>query len=256
MVLTPILTKLISIPTVQLIYGGIAAFSAVIFIIFSRETPPHTAGPAGSEVRALMLDGLKHAFTVKSFWLCLMVFFIGLGIFNGLTTWVESIIRPAALLPPTGHIGRAHAGRWNFRRGDHPPVLRPAAQAQALYFAGPVAGNSRSDRSYICHKQLVVVCFGLWDGIFPRSAQVPIMMQYAAEITRPTPEGTSNGLMQLFGQASVAFVYIMEALRTTNGSFTLSLILATGVLVISALLVTQMDEPSQYRTTEEKPVSL
>ncbi len=36
-------------------------------------------------------------------------------------------------------------------------------------------------------------------------------MQYAAEITQPTPEGTSNGLIQLFGQASVIFVYIMEA---------------------------------------------
>ena len=100
---------------------------------------------------------------------------------------------------------------------------------------------------------LFVSAFGM--GFFLVSTS-PIMMQYAAEITRPTPEGTSNGLMQLFGQASVAFVYIMEALRTTNGSFTPSLILATGLLVISALLVTQMDEPSQYRTTEEKPVSL
>src|SRR6266542_42990 len=57
MVLTPILTETISIPTLQLIYGGIAAFSAVLFVIFARETPPTLPGPAGSEVRALMLDG-------------------------------------------------------------------------------------------------------------------------------------------------------------------------------------------------------
>jgi hypothetical protein len=84
----------------------------------------------------------------------------------------------------------------------------------------------------------------------------PIVLQYAAEITRPTPEGTSNGLMQLFGQASVVFVYVMEALRTSNGSFTPSLLLAIFLLIISALLVTQMDEPSQYKTTEEKPSSV
>src|SRR5512139_1499268 len=99
MVLTPILTETISIPTVQLIYGGIAAFSSVLFILLAKETPPTPPGPAGSEVRALMLDGLKHAFTVKPFWLYLFVSFIGLGIFNGVTTWVENIIRPRGFTP-------------------------------------------------------------------------------------------------------------------------------------------------------------
>ena len=99
MVLTPILTETMPIPTVQLIYGGIAAFSSVLFVLFAKETPPTPPGPDGSEVRALMLDGLKHAFTVKSFWLYLFVSFIGLGIFNGVTTWVENIIRPRGFTP-------------------------------------------------------------------------------------------------------------------------------------------------------------
>jgi hypothetical protein len=70
-------------------------------------------------------------------------------------------------------------------------------------------------------------------------------MQYASEVTHPTPEGTSNGLIQLFGQASVVFVYIMEALKTPNGSFTPALLLAIGLLVVSALLVTQMKDPER-----------
>ena len=48
-------------------------------------------------------------------------------------------------------------------------------------------------------------------GFFLVSA-LPIGFQYAAEVTHPTPEGTSNGLMQLFGQASVIFVYAMTRL--------------------------------------------
>ena len=59
-------------------------------------------------------------------------------------------------------------------------------------------------------------------------AVLPLGMQYAAEITTPTPEGTSNGLIQLCGQVSVVSVYIMAALRTSNGSFTVSLLLAGG----------------------------
>ena len=81
----------------------------------------------------------------------------------------------------------------------------------------------------------------------------PIGMQYAAEITHPTPEGTSNGLIQLFGQASVVFVYIMEALKTADGSFTPALLLALGLVVVSALLVTQIQEPGSQPAPEALP---
>ena len=46
-------------------------------------------------------------------------------------------------------------------------------------------------------------------GFFLTSA-MPVGMQYSAEITHPTPEGTSNGLIQLAGQTSVVLVYLME----------------------------------------------
>ena len=53
-----------------------------------------------------MLDGLKHAVKIKAFWFFLAISFIGLGIFNGLTTWVEGIIRPRGFTPSdAGTIG-------------------------------------------------------------------------------------------------------------------------------------------------------
>jgi sugar phosphate permease len=79
-------------------------------------------------------------------------------------------------------------------------------------------------------------------GFFLVSA-MPIAMQYAAEVTNPTPEGTSNGLIQLFGQGAVVFVYIMEALKTQDGSFTPALLLAIGLLLLSAIFVNQMKDP-------------
>src|SRR5512141_491356 len=89
LVLTPVLTGGgMSIASVQLVYGGAAAFSSVLFIILARENPPTPPCPPGQEVRSLMLDGLKHALRVKAFWFYLLISFIGLGIFNGITTWV------------------------------------------------------------------------------------------------------------------------------------------------------------------------
>ena len=99
MVLTPMLVETMPIASVQMIYGGIAAFSSVLFLILARETPPTPPCAAGEETRALMLDGLKNAIKIKPFWFFLIVSFIGLGIFNGLTTWVEAIIRPRGFTP-------------------------------------------------------------------------------------------------------------------------------------------------------------
>lgn len=87
---------------------------------------------------------------------------------------------------------------------------------------------------------LLVSAFGL--GFFLTST-MPIGLQYAAEITHPTPEGTSNGIIQLFGQASVIFVYVMEAVKSTDGSFTPALLLAIGLLLLSTLLIAQLKDP-------------
>jgi MFS family permease len=73
-------------------------------------------------------------------------------------------------------------------------------------------------------------------------AVLPIGMQYSAEITNPTPEGTSNGLIQLCGQVSVVYVYVMAALRTSNGSFTVSLLLSAVLLVGCALAVSRLKD--------------
>src|SRR5512137_2827985 len=45
MVLTPILIEQLPIPTVQVIYGGIAALSAGLFVVLARETPPSPPCP-------------------------------------------------------------------------------------------------------------------------------------------------------------------------------------------------------------------
>jgi cyanate permease len=243
MVLTPILTETISIPTVQLIYGGIAAVSAVLFVVLARETPPTPPCPPGGEVRALMLDGLKHAFTVKPFWLYLFVSFIGLGIFNGITTWVENIIRPRGFTPTdAGTLGALMLVGGVLGAVVIPPFSDKQRKRQPYILLGMILaipgliGVAFATTSWL----LFLSAFAM--GFFLVSTS-PIGMQYAAEVTQPTPEGTSNGLIQLFGQASVVFVYIMEALKTPDGSFTPALLLAIGLLVVSAFIVTQMKDP-------------
>ena len=242
MVLTPVLIETMSIAAVQLIYGGIAAFSSMLFLILAREMPPTPPCAAGEETRALMLDGLKHAIKIRPFWLNLIVSFIGLGIFNGITTWVENIIRPRGFTPTDA----GTLGALMIAGGLVGAIVLPALSDKQrkrqrfmmIAFVGAIPGLA--GLTFATSKGLL---FGsaVIMGFFLVSA-MPIGMQYAAEITHPTPEGTSNGLIQLFGQGAVVFVYIMEAMKRSDGSFTPSLLLAIGLLVVSAGLVTQMKD--------------
>ncbi len=243
MILTPLLTESMSIPNVQLIFGGIAAFSSALFLIFAREKPPTPPCPPGQEARALMLDGLKHALRVKDFWLYLCVSFIGMGIFNGVTTWVEAIIRPRGFTPTdAGALGALMLVGGVLGAVAIPPFSDRQHKRRKFILLGFVlavpglAGLAFASTAWLLFASAFVM------GFFLVSAS-PVGMQYAAEITQPTPEGTSNGLIQLFSQASVVFVYIMEALKSPNGSFTPALLLAIGLMLVSAVLIRQLRDP-------------
>ena len=249
MALTPELVKTMPIPTVQLIYGGLAVISALLFLVFAREAPPTAPCPPEMETRALMFDGLKHALKVKSFLLLLFVFFVGLGVFNGVTTWIETIIRPrgfsateagtlGAVMLVGGLLGAVALPSFSDRQHRRKPYM---LLGMLLAIPGLIGITYAS-----AYWGLLVSAFIF--GFFLVSLS-PIGMQYAAEITQPTPEGTSNGLIQLFGQASVVFVYIMEALKSKDGAFTPALLLAIGLMAVSVLVITQLKEPEQAPRT-------
>jgi hypothetical protein len=84
---------------------------------------------------------------------------------------------------------------------------------------------------------------GLAFGFFLLSAG-PIAFQYAAEITHPAPEGTSNSLLILMGQVSgIAFIVAMDALKDpATGSMTKPLLALAALMVASAGLATALGE--------------
>lgn len=255
MVVTPILNLTLSISTIQLIYGAIAAFSALVFILFARDNPPTPPCAEGGEVRALVLDGLKNAVKNKMFWLLVFIQFLGMAIFNGLTTWIEPIVRGRNY----GSTVAGDLGALMLVGGIVGAIVLPALsdkqhrRKRFLFIGVAMAVPFLIGLTFFNSLPLLLLCsFGL--GFFLVSAS-PIAMQFATEITQPTPEGTSNGLLQLFGQASVVFVYIMEAMKTKDGSFTPSLMLATGLLVVCVGVISFLKDPKfdSTRPTNKNP---
>ena len=72
----------------------------------------------------------------------------------------------------------------------------------------------------------------------------PIGFQYGAEIGRPTPEGTSNGLLLLMGQISgIAFIIAMDSFKLpATGSMTPSLVALLVLMGLALLAATRLRE--------------
>ena len=243
MLLTPILTEQMSIPSVQLIFGGVAAVSAVLFIFLSREHPLTPPCPPGMEVRSLMLDGLKQIVKSVPFWLFVTVYFVGLGLFNGISTWVLNIIQPRGFDPTdAGTLGAVMVFGGILGAVILPALSDKQHKRQRYITLGILLAIPGLIGVTFATSFWLLLLSAFFLGFFLISV-APIGMQYVAEVTYPAPEGTSTGLIQLFGQVSVVFVAIMEAMKSKDGAFTPSLLLSIVLLLILVGVSTQMKDP-------------
>jgi MFS family permease len=243
--LTPALVEVMPIPSVQLLYGAVAAASAALFLLLARDAPSGHDGPPGPEGRALVLDGLRHAFAVPSFRTYLAISFVGMGVFNGLAIWLEPIIRPRGFGPEdAGKLGALMLVGGVVGAVVVPPIS-DRLRRRKVFILGGLALAVPGLLGLAWATTLAGLCAAAFGLGFFLVATSPIGMQYATEITRPTPEGTSNGIVQLFGQVSVVFVYVMEALRTADGSFSRSLALSAAALGACALAAARLVDPAR-----------
>lgn len=255
LVLTPALVLRSSIATAQIVYGAVALAAAVAFVAFAREHPPTPTGPAELEERALMFDGLKAALRSRDFQLLMFVFFVGLGIFNAVTTWIEEILRPrgftsvdagnaGGLMILGGVIGAVVMPLLSDRTRRRMPFILTALAGATVGLVGVTFANTTV--------LLMVSSFVL--GFFLLSSG-PIGFQYGAEISFPTPEGTSTGLLLMMGQVSgIAFIFAMDAFKSgATGSMTPSLIGLIGLMAVGLLVATRLHEPARLLGDAARP---
>jgi len=241
MFLTPHLVLSVGIQRTLLIYGAVAAVAAVFFLLAAREHPPTLAGP---DERTLMFDGLRSMIRQRGFLFLMIVFFIGLGMFNAISTWIEDIIRPrgfsiseagrlGGLMLCGGIIGAIVVSLLSDRCRRRKPFILLALVGLVPGLVGMTYGTA----------SWLLLLSGFTFGFFLLSAG-PIGFQYAAEITHPAPEGTSNTLLLVMGQVSgIVFILGMDALRIRpSGAMTTSLLILIVLSLINIVLAVTLPE--------------
>jgi MFS family permease len=244
LVLTPYLTIASGIRGMLVIYGVASAIGAVIFFALAREHPPTPPCPPEQEARSLVFDGLKQTLRKRDFAFLMLIFFVGLGVFNSVTTWIENIVGPrgfaitqAGITGGLMIVGGILGALVIPSLSDH---YRRRIPFLVLALLGSIAGlvGITFAASY-----WLLLASAFVFGFFLLSAG-PVGFQYGAEIAYPAPEGTSNGLLLLMGQISgIVFILGMDSFKSPGtGSMTAPLIVLIGLMVLGLILCTRLKE--------------
>jgi cyanate permease len=254
MLMTPGLTNRFGIRGMLLLYGGTATAAAVFFLVVAREHPPTPAGPPGQEERSLMFDGLKSMLRNRNFILLMIIFFIGLGMFNGVTTWIEAILRPRGLsIAQAGVIGGIMLV-GGIVGAVVMPIISDSLHRRVPFIILALAGllPGLAGLTFAGGYGLLLAS-GFVFGFFLLSAG-PIGFQYGAEIAHPGPEGTSNSLLLVMGQISgIVFIFGMEMLKTPSGAMTSSLVVLLALTVVALLLACLLREAPSIGAANTPP---
>ena len=227
------------------IYGIASVLAAVLVLVFIREHPP--TSPSGEKYERLSFrKGFILMLKNRDMLITVLLFFIGLGIFNAISSLTDSIAEYAGVADSDGLIGGLMliggvlgaiilpALSDKFRKRKLFLVICLAGMIPGL-FTMAFAGKLTSDPDSI-YTIMLIGSFIL--GFFVMSAG-PIGFQYAAEVCAPAPESASQSVLLWVGQIT-GLVFVAGMSMKENaflGDFLtifagLSIIALIGVLLL------------------------
>ena len=250
MAATPFLTIQYGIPGMLTIYGVISIVGVICFFLFIKPAPAQTEEEAAVP-RTKVFEGLRHILKLKDMILMILMIFIGLGIFNAVTTWIEQMIAPrgfsavqagtlGAVLMVGGILGCLVVPTLSDR-------LRKRKLPVIVCLIGSLPGLI--GLTFVTSFGWLLAS-GFLMGFFFMSI-APVVFQYGTEISYPAPEATSQGVLMLSGQISgIIFIFGMDMFRTESGSMTPFLLVMIGLWVLTILLSFMLRESRMIEISE------
>ncbi|MBU0995014.1 MAG: MFS transporter [Proteobacteria bacterium] len=243
MILTPLLIKpnaegIYQIQEMLFLYGMIALSGALILLIFLKERPVDIGNADSYEERFTVLEGFRHMTGIKDIRFILVLFFIGLGMFNAISTCIDQICQEKGLsIEQTGLVGGMMLIAGIIGAIILPIFSDKSRKRKRFIILGMICMTPGLVGLTVFSDYLLLVSSFIF-GFFLLGASAPIGFQYAAEISYPSPESTSQGLILLTGQISgILFIVAMNML-----GIALFMKIFIGLAVINIILTFLIDE--------------
>jgi cyanate permease len=239
-----------------MVYGVLSVVGAAAALVLIRERPPTPPSLTDDEQRTRVFEGLRHIFRQKSMVILLLLFFVGLGMFNAISTWIEQIVAPRGFGPEeAGMIGAVMMIGGIFGAGVL-PVMSDRQQRRKPFLVLAVARMAPGliGLTFASGYSLLLLSSFVF-GFFLMSAY-PLGFQYSAEISYPAPESTSQGIIVMAGQVSgVLFILAMDAFKAdATGSMTGSMVVFIALTVLVIVLTGFLEESPMILNSQEAAV--
>lgn len=237
MVLTPILVVIYSFEVMLLIYGLYSLIIGIVFVILARDKPPTPPSIKFTKEETILKGGLKLLLSNKQFWILLIIFFVGLGAFNMITTYIELIAAPRGLtaievgnlggiLILGGIIGATMMSMLADKLRKRVFLIKISLLIAFVSFFVISFANT----TFMLYVTGFLVGFGLL-------AVGPVLFEYTVDITAPVPEASSNGMLMVIGSISgIIFILGFEGFTTPSGDYFPALIALSILSLVSFIL--------------------
>ena len=247
-VVPPILVGSGDIGHMEMVFGVLSLASALLFLVFARAKPKTPPGTEASEIRASMMIGLKSMLKDKDVYIISILILVGSAVVNGILTLIDGISAEKHLTSGQGiWLVSAILAGGIVGSVVVPMISDGIKRRKAILIASGVLGGILSIAIALVTDfgPVMVVSFLL--GVM-LTGVVPLAYQYGAEITHPTPEGTSNGWLGLVLQAAGFLILAMDMIKNAMGNSYMPAMIGLGaLLLLSTLLLTRIRESPEVQ---------
>lgn len=243
------------------IYGLVTIAASAAAIILLREKP--TTPPSNEPYERFdFFPGLRHIFKIRDMWIMIILFTVGLGIFNAVNSMVDSIANYLGIDDSNGMLGGMML-IGGIIGAIIIPILSDIYRKRKLFLVICVVGMVPGIAGIVfaphltggfgvnpgsAHTVALISAFIL--GFFVMSAG-PIGFQYAAEVSSPAHESTSQGLLLWVGQLSG--MIMVTGMSMKNKTFLPAFMVSfVFLIIIAAILIFFIKESALIRAEKEK----
>lgn len=239
LIFTPMLvpdTNFSEFQTMLIVYSAISVLSLIIFTVVAKEKKV-----SSTESNMISFGVVKGVLKSTDFIILNVLFFIGIGFFTGILTWIESILEPRGISVTDSGVIAGLILIGGIFGSIVIPFLSDKLQRKKMFFLLDFGISAIMLYFITVSNDFIILSVSTFLlGFFLVSA-LPIGLDYSAQLVEPNMTGTIQSILWLIAQGgAVLLIPVMGSLENPvlypNNPFLPSMILVIILDVVSLVL--------------------